>query len=89
LLTRFEQSGITDRRIRVISTPQEYVCSDPPGSIDRVCCTTTSVAVSRQFQIPSTSYSFGMAFADSGEEYRIEQFEVLSAFEFSTGSTFD
>jgi hypothetical protein len=68
------------------TTPQEAFCVNPPGSIERVCCETSTVEVSDQFQIPTTNYTFAimnsndnvrlLAFDPSTTDYRYEQFQA-------------
>ncbi len=77
------------------TTPQDSICTDPPGSIQQICCDTTPLS---GFQIPSSEYTFGivitnanvrpLAFAHSVMEYRVEQFRAsLGTTGPPTGST--
>ena len=69
-------------RVTIQTTPLDNICTDPPGSIQRICCDNTSP--SDQFQLPSSSFAFGveiingnvrpLAFTNSTSEYRIEQY---------------
>jgi hypothetical protein len=67
------------------TTPRESFCTDPSGSIQRICCETTNLSVSNQFQIPSTTYTFAvmnininilpLTFVASTTDYRYEQLQ--------------
>ena len=71
-------------RVTIQTTPLDNICTDPPGSIQQICCDSTSL--SDQFQVPSSSFAFGveitngnvrpLAFKNSISEYRIEQYRV-------------
>ena len=70
--------------IIIQTTPEESICSDPPGGIEQICCDTTFLNATDQFQIPPSTYTFGvviinnnvkpLAFANTVTEYRVEQY---------------
>lgn len=81
-------------RFLVQTTPQASRCTSPSqGSIQQVCCDTTSIVPTNQPQIPSSEYTFGiltmnsdvlpLAFRDTATEYQYDQFHAVPA-----GSTF-
>ncbi len=49
----FEVKNITTIR----NTPQNSICTDPPGDIEQICCDTTPLS---GLQIPSSEYIFGV-----------------------------
>ena len=80
------------------TTPQNSICSDFPGSLRQICCDTTSLSVSDQFQIPPSTYTFGvviinnnvklLAFANDVREYQVEQYQILLGLSFPPGNKF-
>ena len=80
------------------TTPLNSICSDFPGSLQQICCDTTSLSVSDQFQIPPSTYTFGviiinnnvklLAFANDVKEYRVEQYQVSLDFLIPPGNKF-
>ena len=72
--------------IIIQSTPWSNICSNPPGTIEQICCDSTPLSCSEQFQITSSSFAYGvvtgnknvqpLAFAISATKYRVEQFQV-------------
>ena len=64
-------------------TPEEGMCANPPGGVQRVCCTTVSLASGR-FQVPASAFTFGvvitnsnvrpLTFVDGVTEYDVESF---------------
>ena len=72
--------------IIIQTTPEDSICSDPPGGIQQICCDTTFLSSTNQFQIPPSTYTFGvviinnnvkpLAFANTVTEYRVEQYQT-------------
>ena len=66
--------------ITIQSTPKDSICSDPPGNIQQICCDSTSLSATDQFQIPPSTYTFGveiinkdvkpLVFTNRATEYR-------------------
>ena len=50
-----------NERFSVEATLQEEMCADPPGSVERVCCTNGSL----QFRLPASSFVFGVVITDN------------------------
>ena len=82
------QNGVqftVNSRITIQTTPEDSICSDPPGGIQQICCDTTFLSSTDQFQIPPSTYTFGvmiinnnvkpLAFANTVTEYRVEQYQ--------------
>ena len=71
--------------ITIQTTPEDSICSDPPGGIQQICCDTTFLSATDQFQIPPSTYTFGveiinnnvkpLAFTNRATEYRVEQYQ--------------
>ena len=71
----------------VTTSPQENECTDPSGSVQRICCTTTALNSTIQFQVTSLISWFGiilrrgsgrrpLTFTNSNTVYRVDQYEV-------------
>ena len=81
-------------RLTIQTTPQNSICTDPSGSIQQICCDTSSLNANNQFQLPSSDFTFGvvitnsnvrpLAFATSTLEYRVEQFQAALGADGST-----
>ena len=66
--------------ITIQTTPEDSICSDPPGYIQQICCDTTSL-IEFQIPLPSSNYTFGvgiinnnvrpLVFTNSVTEYRV------------------
>ena len=75
-------------RLTIQTTPHNNICTDPrpPESIQQICCDTSSLNASNQFQLPSSDFTFGivitnndvrpLAFTTSALEYRVEHYQV-------------
>ena len=71
--------------ITIQTTPQNSICTDPPGNIEQICCDNTSLSATDQFQIPPSTYTFGvqiinnnvkpLAFTNTVTEYHVEQYQ--------------
>ena len=72
--------------ITIQTTPEISICSDPPGiDIEQICCDTTFLSATNQFQIPPSTYTFGvgiinnnvkpLALTNTVTEYRVEQYQ--------------
>ena len=70
--------------ITIQTTPKDSICS---GSIQQICCDTTFLSSTDQFQIPPSTYTFGvgniihnsvkpLAFTNLVTEYRVEQYKA-------------
>ena len=80
------------------TTPLNSICSDFPGSLQQICCDTMSLSVSDQFQIPPSTYTFGvvninnnvklLAFANDIREYQVEQYQALLGLSIPPGNKF-
>ena len=85
------QNGLqfkVNSRLTIQTTPRNNICTDPrpPGGIQQICCDTSSLNASNQFQLPSSDFTFGvvitnndvrpLAFTTSALEYRVEQYQV-------------
>ena len=81
------QNGVqftVNSSITIQTTPEDSICSDPPGGIEQICCDTTFLSPTNQFQIPPSTYTFGveiinnnvkpLAFANTVTKYRVEQY---------------
>ena len=88
------QFTITDNII-IQTTPQNSICTNPPGGIQQICCDTTPLS---GLQIPSSEHTFGivitnvdtlpLGFLHSVMDYRVEQFQIsLGSNGPSSGST--
>ena len=79
--------------ITIQTTPEDSICSDPPGGIQQICCDTTFLNATDQFQIPPSTYTFGvviinntvkpLAFANTVTEYCVEQYQSALGSSFS------
>ena len=50
-----------NKKIWIRNTQAEStVCTDVTDGLRRVCCTTTNLTNNQRFQVPSTTYSFGL-----------------------------
>ena len=65
------------------TTPLNSICSDFPGSLQQICCDTTSLSVNDQFQIPPSTYTFGIVIVNNNvkllaftNNVRVEQYQV-------------
>ena len=84
--------------ITIQTTPEDSVCSDPPGGIQQICCDTTFLSSTNQFQIPPSTYTFGvvvinkdvkpLAFANTATEYHVEQYQASLGNSFPPGTMF-
>ena len=83
--------------IIIQTTPEDSICSNPLGNIQQVCCDTTFLSATNQFQIPPSTYTFGvviinnnvkpLAFVNTVTEYHVEQYQA-SLGNLSPGSIF-
>ena len=72
--------------ITIQTTPEDSICSNPPGNIQQICCDTTFLSANDQFQIPPSTYTFGveiidndvkpLVFTNRAIEYRVEQYQA-------------
>ena len=73
--------------ITIQTTPEDSICSDPLGNIQQVCCDTTFLSATNQFQIPPSTYTFGvqiinnnvkpLVFTNRATEYRVVQYQAV------------
>ncbi len=83
-----DEEGIftVERILDVETTPLSETCSTIEMSQSRICCATTPLLSSNQFQIASSNHTFGitvgssnttlLTFASSVPDYEIEQFQI-------------
>ena len=85
--------------ITIQTTPENSICSDPPGmNIEQICCDSTFLSATNQFQIPPSTYTFGvmiinnsvkpLAFTNTVTEYRVEQYQASLSSSLPPGSIF-
>ena len=95
------QNGVqftVNSNIIIQTTPEDSICSDPPGMIQQICCDTTFLSATDQFQIPPSTYPFGveiinnnvklLAFANTVIEYHVEQYQIAVGSSFPPGTMF-
>ena len=85
-ITRNNLLFTANSRLTIQTTPQNSICTDPPGGIQQICCDTSSLSANNQFQLPSSDFTFGvvitnsnvrpLVFTTSALEYRVEQFQA-------------
>ena len=84
--------------ITIQTTPEDSICTDPPGMIQQICCDITFLSATNQFHIPPSTYKFGveiinnnvkpLAFANTVTEYRVEQYQASFESSPSPGNMF-
>ena len=85
-LTRDGQNLTVMNRSPVNVTLQEDMCTDPPGNVQRICCTMQNIPNQLQFQLPASNFTFGVVntnsnirilnFLNSVTEFDVERFWV-------------
>ena len=85
-LTQNGMNFTVNRRIFIRTTPSNTICTNSSGSIQQICCDTTTLNINNQFQLPSSNFSFGvainnpnvrpLAFTTSSTEYHVEQYKA-------------
>ena len=83
-LIQDELQFTVNSQITIQTTPQEGICTNLSGNIHQICCDTTFLNATNQFQIPS---SFGvviinntvrpLAFSNSTTQYRVEHYRTV------------
>lgn len=84
ILTRNGQELTVTERRKVKVVPSDTTCTNPPGSIERVCCTMQKFT--EQFELPSSNFTFGvvnrmnrvrmLTFVDIVTEFDVERFHI-------------
>ena len=86
--------------ITIQTTPQNSICTDPPGNIQQICCDTASLIDNDQFQIPlpPSNYTFGvriinnnvrpLIFTSSVTEYHVGPSYIINNPPTSPGTMF-
>lgn len=74
-------------RMRVQTTPQNSIlCTDRPGRMQKICCTTRNLSPSEQLQVPVSNFTFGVVntnnntrilhFRNQITDYDVERFWI-------------
>ena len=85
-LTQNGMRFTVNRQMFIRTTPANTICTNSSGSIEQICCDTTTLNTNNQLQLSSSNFSFGvvitngnvrpLAFTTSSTEYHVKQYRT-------------
>ena len=86
-LTQNGMCFTVNRQMFIRTFLSNTICTNSSGSIEQICCDTTTLNTSNQLQLPSSNFSFGvvitygnvrpLAFTTSSTEYHVIQYRTF------------
>ena len=85
-LTQNGMHFTVNRRIFIRTTPANTICTNSSGSIEQICCDTTTLNANNRLELSSSNFSFGvvitygnvrpLAFTTSSTKYHVKQYRT-------------